>query len=415
MNIQNSFQRFTTSNNTNPWHSEYIGINGELTWDPQNGLRLHDGSTTGGVQVGGTSNISTFTNTVHLNNGDDVSGSHANTQIALGYNGSTFFSHFITTRHYSGGAAGNAIQFYTNDGTESGLFPTNAILGLTIDNGSITTGSITTNSGITVGAGGITVTAGGINVDNNAFSASSNSVNINITEDNGPFNPPSIHSWSFTNGGLMNLAGGTAQLMAQPNIVGLYPDGWNSSYNSVEVATNSYTRLANQNTVEIRTNYGVVPTLWTFQKNGTLTFPDSTTQHTAWTGGRVVSVPTHSTGASGDKAGDIAFDPNGMYYCKYNFTATVHTVTSVTTGGVSRGFITIYEGTNGFTSADMTNYTISGPNGYTGTVTGPTINTSGTSWDIPVSPNLQQAQGTYTFTSPTGNIWVKVAWSNATW
>jgi len=37
-----------------------------------------------------------------------------------------------------------------------------------------------------------------------------------------------------------------------------------------------------------------------FGSDGNLTFPDATVQETAWAGGRVVTVPTHSTGASGD-------------------------------------------------------------------------------------------------------------------
>lgn len=46
-----------------------------------------------------------------------------------------------------------------------------------------------------------------------------------------------------------------------------------------------------------------------------LTFPDNTQQTTAWAGGRVVSAPVSSQGASGDRAGDIAFDNGYFYYC----------------------------------------------------------------------------------------------------
>ena len=47
------FKRFNTSNNGLRHANDYVGENGELTWDPDNGLRLHDGSTAGGNTVGG--------------------------------------------------------------------------------------------------------------------------------------------------------------------------------------------------------------------------------------------------------------------------------------------------------------------------------------------------------------------------
>jgi hypothetical protein len=47
------------------------------------------------------------------------------------------------TQHYGGQAALNQIRFYTSDGTNAGTFPTNAVLGLTIENGAIATGGVT--------------------------------------------------------------------------------------------------------------------------------------------------------------------------------------------------------------------------------------------------------------------------------
>ena len=46
-----------------------------------------------------------------------------------------------------------------------------------------------------------------------------------------------------------------------------------------------------------------------------ITFPDGTQQTTAWAGGRVVPAPGSSLGASGDKAGDIAFSSGYFYHC----------------------------------------------------------------------------------------------------
>lgn len=47
------FKRFNTSENTN-WDTGFAHPEGTLTWDPDNGLRLHDGYTGGGNQVGGS-------------------------------------------------------------------------------------------------------------------------------------------------------------------------------------------------------------------------------------------------------------------------------------------------------------------------------------------------------------------------
>lgn len=44
------FKRFS-SGNTDYYRSNYVGANGELTWDDSNGLRLHDGSASGGNPV----------------------------------------------------------------------------------------------------------------------------------------------------------------------------------------------------------------------------------------------------------------------------------------------------------------------------------------------------------------------------
>ena len=50
-----NFKRFVSSDNTDNYDSGYVGREGELTWDSSNGLRLHDGYTSGGNSVGGGS------------------------------------------------------------------------------------------------------------------------------------------------------------------------------------------------------------------------------------------------------------------------------------------------------------------------------------------------------------------------
>jgi len=45
------FKRFNASENSNSYDNTAIYPQGTLTWDPSNGLRLHDGSTNGGNSV----------------------------------------------------------------------------------------------------------------------------------------------------------------------------------------------------------------------------------------------------------------------------------------------------------------------------------------------------------------------------
>ena len=48
------------------------------------------------------------------------------------------------------------MHFYTSDGTQAGVFPTNGVLGLTITNGTISTGAITASGAIAANGGSIT-------------------------------------------------------------------------------------------------------------------------------------------------------------------------------------------------------------------------------------------------------------------
>jgi fibronectin-binding autotransporter adhesin len=71
----------------------------------------------------------------------DTNGSFTNSQIAFGFSTTHTYPHFIHTRHNANTPAGNAIDFYTSDGTAAGVFPTNAVLGLTIIDGSVGIGT----------------------------------------------------------------------------------------------------------------------------------------------------------------------------------------------------------------------------------------------------------------------------------
>jgi hypothetical protein len=70
----------------------------------------------------------------HLVGGETGSAYTAAT-VALGYGTTGTHRHYIHTRHDGGTVAKNSIDFYTCDTTSNGVFPTNAVHGLTIQNG----------------------------------------------------------------------------------------------------------------------------------------------------------------------------------------------------------------------------------------------------------------------------------------
>lgn len=63
---------------------------------------------------------------------------------------------------------------------------------------------------------------------------------------------------------------------------------------------------------------------WQFDNFGNLIFPDSSSQSTAWSGGRVVSNPTASVGSAGDKLGDMSFSSTYLYYCTQDHDGTTN-------------------------------------------------------------------------------------------
>ncbi len=159
---------------------------------------------------------------------------------------------------------------------------------------------------------------------------------------------------------------------------------------------------------------------WRFGYDGNLTFPDNTVQTTAWSGGRVVSVPAHSTGANGDQQGDLAFNSTHLYYCTADYNQLGHQV-AVSADYLGRTTLN----TNGFQltrTVDTLQITpgdiISDSNGgATSTVVSVTsdenyvyVNTGGQAFDC-VFP--------LTFTSTDfvsgGNIWKRIAWGGDTW
>lgn len=78
--------------------------------------------------------------TARLTNGDTQAYNFNKTQLKFEYFDGGY-SHWVSTTHNAGTAAGNRILFHTNNGTAAGTFPLDAVLGLTIENGGIIVGS----------------------------------------------------------------------------------------------------------------------------------------------------------------------------------------------------------------------------------------------------------------------------------
>ena len=105
------------------------GLVGIGNSDPKNKLHISGASSSGLLKLDG---------------GDNSAGGLNQTQMAFTFNGAGSYPSFIQTRH-GATAAQNSINFYTNDGTSNGTFPTNAVLGLSINNGTIQTKALRLN------------------------------------------------------------------------------------------------------------------------------------------------------------------------------------------------------------------------------------------------------------------------------
>ena len=198
------------------------GIN-YITGDAQFGdghtiFRSDDGSTytehmriqsDGNVGIGtsnpGTKLEITGTNSIgilKLDGGDNSSGANDYVQIAFGYNNTDDYSHFIRSRH-SSTSANNAIDFYTGDGTQNGVFPTNSVHGLTITNGKVGIGTtspsqiLEVNGAIKIGAYTLPSTDG----TNGQFLKTNGSGSISWSADN------TLTYWTENSGNVYRSSG----------------------------------------------------------------------------------------------------------------------------------------------------------------------------------------------------------------
>ena len=223
----------------------------------------------------------------------------------------------------------------------------------------------------------------------NYVAASDNTVNIKAADKH----------WTFGTDGILTVPASSTIHAADNGIISIpYIQSTGISVAQINgLGTSSLTLQVNNNN-------------FVLNANGSMSFPSGGTFS-------VGNIPVHSTGASGDKAGTIAFSPSHLYYCLVDYgNTTPINYTSNTGEGTDQYSRIVLKLSTGGAYPDLTGYTITG-SGISGTVkvTGPSYPT-GIDGDtyFPVDTAFYQSAGTYTFTPPT-DIWKRIAWSADTW
>jgi len=142
---------------------------------------------------------------ITIQNGD-ANPNFSKAQLTFGYNSTNDYPHWIHTTHNANASTSNAIHFYTSDGTQAGVFPTNGVLGLTITNGTISTGAITTTGTLALNAsGGITTNQTTFPLVNTTattvnFAGAATTISIGASTGNTTVNNNLIVTGTFTGG-----------------------------------------------------------------------------------------------------------------------------------------------------------------------------------------------------------------------
>jgi hypothetical protein len=136
-----------------------------------------------------------------LNTGNDSTGTQNLTQLTFGYLSSTSqgsYKHWVRSRHNASTGVSNAIEFYTSDGVANGAFPANAVYGLGIENGSISTPKANVNISSASNVGLIVKAAGSQTANIQEWQNSAGSNLATITSSGQVFTPQTLARY-FTN------------------------------------------------------------------------------------------------------------------------------------------------------------------------------------------------------------------------
>lgn len=94
------FKRFNASENDN-WNTSAVYPSGTLTWDPDNGLRLHDGNTGGGVAIGGGGSLTAVDTNIQIVVSDANQNYYTIRQIIDDNNGNYYASTDLNYEQFS--------------------------------------------------------------------------------------------------------------------------------------------------------------------------------------------------------------------------------------------------------------------------------------------------------------------------
>ena len=98
----------------------------------------------------------------------------------------------------------------------------------------------------------------------------------------------------------VNLPGGTSYIFSATNNITLAPD--NTGNNYLEIVNNTGATISTDRGFEVRTNADGTDRVWTFTQGGSLFFPDSTYQTTAFTGTAIDSLARTTANSAYDQA-----------------------------------------------------------------------------------------------------------------
>ena len=221
--------------------------------------------------------------------------------------------------------------------------------------------------------------------------------------------------WTFEETGNLTL----------PNDSVIRADGTN-----VEVGNLTNFNVEANSVVNIFTDAQGAAHQWQFGDAGEIIFPDSTVQTTGY---QKVAVPTTSLGQLGDQVGMIAHDANYHYYCKENYAAPIiYTYIGVEAlpPGTTDPFVWTNQlfGANTYWIPYFGEFNTSNPvpqagwnvviNGQNLTIDSVTDNLSGFGQTYVINFSAPITNGndmSYTASSGSGDIWVRIAWSADTW
>ena len=388
------FKRFSGSESES-YNSSYVGREGELTWDPDNGLRIHDGNQNGGQQIGITSYQSL--NDLPTNLASIQSGNVTNNRQFLRSNSSTYEMEFANDFRvvpfadidYPNGVVGDKVGDVAFD--DGGIYYCGG------EPNFIGTAILGDASGYVPGAW-ITLTSipasGPVQVGQRLTDGTITSTVEEIVE-----------GWPGYDGSRM-IVRMTSDVSwhsgATGTVLSVISSGESVSTGNWVKFSKSYNDLTDKPTIPTSFSSLVNDTKTvSLDADGRTTFPNGT-------------VPARSYGVTGDLEGMVVFTDDYIYYCKtsYSGSMTISNVSTQNTGSLGR-FFNI---PNAALSVVRVGWTVTGPN-IVGTATITGITSAGSNeWEFQTNAGSVDLRGQSGYTlSGLPDIWVRTAWSSTNW